>query len=117
MALTLTTDERSELERRLRSPKIRAEDARRARVILMLAESESVISMTAALGWLFGSHQSVESSASKRTASWACARSIEARRRACAPAMEMRILAKARQKAPTGAHIGLRANSRSCCCQ
>ena len=41
MALTLTTDERAELERRLRSLKIRAEDARRARVILMLADGES----------------------------------------------------------------------------
>src|SRR5918994_1981843 len=41
MALTLTTDERTELERRLRSLKIRAEDARRARVILMLADGES----------------------------------------------------------------------------
>ena len=30
MALTLTTDERTELERRVRSLKIRAEDARRA---------------------------------------------------------------------------------------
>ena len=41
MALTLTTDERAELERRVRSLKIRAEDARRARVILMLANGES----------------------------------------------------------------------------
>ena len=41
MALTLTTDERAELERRVRSLKIRAEDARRARVILMLADGES----------------------------------------------------------------------------
>ena len=41
MALTLTTDERAELERRLRSLKIRAEDARRARVILMLADGAS----------------------------------------------------------------------------
>src|SRR3979409_237325 len=41
MALTLTADERAELKRRLRSPKIRAEDARRARVILMLAEGAS----------------------------------------------------------------------------
>ena len=41
MALTLTTDERSELERRVRSLKIRAEDARRARVILMLANGDS----------------------------------------------------------------------------
>src|SRR6185436_15600264 len=41
MALTLTPDERAELERRLRSLKIRAEDARRARVILMLADGTS----------------------------------------------------------------------------
>src|SRR5580765_2542605 len=41
MALTLTTDERAELERRVRSLKIRSEDARRARVILMLAKGES----------------------------------------------------------------------------
>ena len=41
MALTLTTDERAELERRVRSLKIRAEDARRARVILMLADGRS----------------------------------------------------------------------------
>jgi transposase len=37
MALTLTDDERTELERRVRSLKIRSEDARRARVVLMLA--------------------------------------------------------------------------------
>lgn len=41
MALTLTTDERAELERGVRNLKIRAEDARRARVILMLADGES----------------------------------------------------------------------------
>ena len=41
MALTLTHDERTELERRVRSRKIRAEDARRAQVILMLADGAS----------------------------------------------------------------------------
>src|SRR4029450_13526213 len=41
MALTLTSDERTELERRVRRLKIRAEDARRARVILMLAHGDS----------------------------------------------------------------------------
>ena len=41
MALTLTSDERAELDRRLRSLKVRAEDARRARVILVLAEGAS----------------------------------------------------------------------------
>ena len=46
MALTLTDDERSELERRVRSRKIRAEDARRAQVILMLAQGESFSTIT-----------------------------------------------------------------------
>src|SRR6266705_2040440 len=41
MALTLTTNERTELQRRVRSLKIRSEDARRARVILMLADGYS----------------------------------------------------------------------------
>jgi transposase len=41
MALTLTSGERIELERRVRSLKIRSEDARRARVILMLADGDS----------------------------------------------------------------------------
>jgi transposase len=41
MALTLTCDERVELERRVRGLKIRSEDARRARVILMLANGDS----------------------------------------------------------------------------
>src|SRR6202158_1986325 len=41
MALTLTSDERAELQRRVRGLKIRAEDARRARVILMLANGDS----------------------------------------------------------------------------
>ena len=49
MALTLTTDERTELERRVRSLKIRAEDARRARVILMLADRDSYSTIEATI--------------------------------------------------------------------
>ena len=49
MALTLTVDERAELQRRVRSLKIRSEDARRARVILMLAEGESYSTIEAAM--------------------------------------------------------------------
>src|SRR6476469_1003263 len=49
MALTLTSDERAELERRLRSLKIRAEDARRARVLLMLADGASYSAITATI--------------------------------------------------------------------
>ena len=50
MTLTLTSDEREELERRVRSRKIRAEDARRARVVLMLAAGESYGAIGATLG-------------------------------------------------------------------
>ena len=49
MALTLTTDERTELERRLRSRTIRSEDARRARVIVMLADGASYSTIERAL--------------------------------------------------------------------
>jgi transposase len=49
MALMLTADERTELEARVRSRTIRAEAARRARVILMLANGESYSAIEAAL--------------------------------------------------------------------
>jgi transposase len=49
MALTLTNDERAELQRRVRSLKIRVEDARRARVILMLADGDSYSAIEAAV--------------------------------------------------------------------
>src|SRR4029077_10285486 len=49
MALTLTSDERTELQRRVRGLKIRAEDARRARVILMLANGDSYSAIEAAI--------------------------------------------------------------------
>ena len=50
MALTLTDTERAELERRMRSRKGRAEDARRARVILLLADGESYATIASAVG-------------------------------------------------------------------
>ncbi len=49
-AIELTVQERRELERRVRSRKLRAEDGRRARLILMLAAGESYSSVRAALG-------------------------------------------------------------------
>lgn len=51
MALTLTTDERTELERRA-SRTIRAEDAKRAKVILMLADGTSYSTIEATL-WCY----------------------------------------------------------------
>jgi transposase len=52
MALTLTSDERTELERRATSRTIRAEDAKRAKVILMLAEGTSYSTIEATL-WCY----------------------------------------------------------------
>ena len=56
MALTLTTDERTELERRATSDErratsrtIRAEDGKRAKVILMLADGTSYSTIEATL--------------------------------------------------------------------
>jgi alkaline phosphatase len=49
MALTQTTDERTELERRASSRRIRAEDAKRAKVILMLADGTSYSTIEATL--------------------------------------------------------------------
>ena len=50
MALQLTSDERNELERRVRSRRMRAEDVRRAQVILMLANGDSFTAITTAVG-------------------------------------------------------------------
>ena len=50
MALILTADERTELERRTRSRKIRSEDGRRAHVILMLADGDSFATIAGTLG-------------------------------------------------------------------
>src|SRR5204863_9108756 len=52
MALILTTNDRTELERRATSRTIRAEDAKRAKVILMLAEGTSYSTIEATL-WCY----------------------------------------------------------------
>jgi transposase len=50
MALALTADERTELERRTRRRRMRAQEARRAQVILMLAQGESFPRIGVAVG-------------------------------------------------------------------
>src|SRR4051812_21624937 len=52
MALTGTTNDRTELERRAISRTIRAEDAKRAKVILMLADGTSYSTIEATL-WCY----------------------------------------------------------------
>jgi transposase len=102
MALILTVDERTELERRVRSRKIRAEDARRAQVILMLADGASFTAITSAVGcypdYVSRWKQRFEA---ERLAG------LRAKYRGQPPsvrtaALEARVLAKTRQKPPDG---------------
>jgi len=50
MPLTLSCSDRQELERRVRSQSLRADDVRRARLLLLLADGESYSSIQAILG-------------------------------------------------------------------
>jgi transposase len=102
MALTLTADERIELERRARSRKIRAEDARRAQVILMLANGQSFTAIGAALGCYPGyiNRWKQRFEAERLTGLRAKYRGQPPTVRT--PAMEARILSKTRQRPPDG---------------
>ena len=102
MALELTTDERTELERRVRSRKIRAEDARRARVILMLARGDSFNTIATAIGCYpdYISRWKQRFQAERLTGLRAkyCGQPATVR----TPVMEARILSKTRQRPPDG---------------
>ena len=102
MALTLTADERTELERRVRSRKIRAEDARRAQVILMLAAGESFTAITTAVGCYpdYVSRWKQRFEAERLAGLRAQYRGQPPTVRT--PALEARVLAKTRQKPPDG---------------
>src|SRR5947208_13407985 len=102
MALTLTTDERTELERRATSRTIRAEDAKRAKVILMLAEGTSYSTIEAAL-WCYRDYinrwrrrfvtHGLDGLRSRHQGQQATV---------LTPALEARILAKTQQRPPDG---------------
>src|SRR5580658_4174887 len=102
MALVLTPDERTELERRVRSRKIRAEDARRAQVILMLARGDSFSTITATVGcypdYISRWKQRFETERLSGLQAKYCGQLPTVR----TPAMEARILAKTRQRPPDG---------------
>jgi len=102
MALVVTSDERAELERRMRSRKSRAEDVRRARVILMLANGDSFATIGTAIGcyptYIVRWKQRFEA---ERVAG------LRAKYRGQpptvrTPALEARVLAKTRQKPSDG---------------
>jgi len=102
MALTLTTDERTELERRATSRTIRAEDAKRAKVILMLADGTSDSTIEATL-WCYRDYIN-------RWRRRFVARRLDGLRSGhqgqkpsvLTPALEARILAKTQQPPPDG---------------
>jgi transposase len=102
MALTLTTDERAELERRTHGRKLRAEDARRAQVILMLADGVSFSTIATSLGCYpdYINRWRQRFQQDRLPGLQARYRGQPARVRT--PAMEARILAKTRQAPPDG---------------
>src|SRR5215831_7919090 len=102
MALTLTANERTELQRRVRGLKIRAEDARRARVILMLADGESYSTIEAVI-------PCYRDYINRWRRRFVAQRLDGLRPRYCGsaptvltPAMDARILAKTREAPPDG---------------
>jgi transposase len=102
MALTLTNDDRIELERRATSRTIRAEDAKRAKVILMLADGTSYSTIEATL-WCYRDYIN-------RWRRRFVARGLDGLRSqhqgqkptVLTPALEARILAKTQQRPPDG---------------
>jgi transposase len=102
MALKLTVDEHIELKRRARSRRIRAEDARRARVILMLANGESFTAIAAALGCYPGYINRWRRRFETERVPGLQAKYRGQPPRVRTPAMEARILAKTQQRPPDG---------------
>lgn len=102
MALRLTADERTELERRARSRKIRAEDARRAQVILMLAHGESFTAIATVLGCYPGYINRWRQRFETERLAGLHAKYRGQPATVRTPAMEARILAKTRQRPPDG---------------
>jgi transposase len=102
MALMVTADERTELQRRTRSRRIRAEDARRAQVILMLADGESFSTISSAVGCYpayitrWRDRFETEGVAGLRAKYRGQPATVRT------PALEARVLAKTRQKPPDG---------------
>ncbi len=102
MALIVTADERTELQRRTRSRRIRAEDARRAQVILMLADGESFTTIGKAVGCYpayitrWRERFETEGVAGLRAKYRGQPATVRT------PALEARVLAQTRQKPPDG---------------
>ena len=102
-AVQLSPEERSELERRARSQRVRADEARRARMMLMLADGLPYAAIEAALGC---SSATVALWKQRFTAGGLAglgARHTGTRATVLTPALEARILAWTRRTPPNGA--------------
>ena len=102
MALTLTVDERTELERRTRSRKNRAEDVRRARVILMLADGASFTTIATAVDCYPTYIARWKEHFERERVAGLQAKYRGQRPTVRTPALEARVLAKTRQQPPDG---------------
>src|ERR1700680_2811498 len=102
MALTLTSDECTELQRRVRSLRLRSEDARRARVILMLADGESYSTIEATVPCYRDYINRWRRRFLADRVEGLRARYRGQPRTVLTPAMEARVLAKTRQSPPDG---------------
>ncbi len=102
MALNVTADERADLQRRTRSRKIRAEDARRAQVILMLADGESFTTIASAVGCYPAYITRWKERFERERLDGLRARYRGQSATVRTPALEARVLAKTRQKPPDG---------------
>jgi transposase len=102
MALTLTSDERDELERRVRSRTIRSETARRARVILMLADGVSYSRIEVALACYRDYVNRWRRRFTAKRLEGLQSGHYSQPPSVLTPAMEARILEKTRQRPPDG---------------
>src|ERR1035437_8872066 len=100
--LSLTAVEREELESRCRSRRLRAEDARRARLILMPARSSDLTAVQAALGCDPGYVSRWKRRFEAERLAGLYSRHRGSKARALTPKLQARILEKTRQKPSEG---------------
>jgi transposase len=100
--LSLTTVEREELESRCRSRRLRAEDARRARLVLMLAKGETYAAVQAVLGCDPGYVSRWKRRFEAERLAGLYSRHRGSKARVLTPKLQAKILEKTRQKPSDG---------------
>lgn len=100
--LKLTPAEREALEARLRSRSLRADDVRRSRLILMLADGKSYAEIQASLGCNSGYVSRWKSRFEKERLAGLYARNLGSKAAVLSPALEAKILARTAKKPTDG---------------